>query len=70
MRERDSREEDKEEGRGLGKGCFLWGKFWKKEKRRRRRLEGKDCFWGTFTGHCCCWEIWARGPGNHKDSWS
>ena len=28
MRERDSREEDKEEGRGLGEGSsFIWGKI-------------------------------------------
>jgi hypothetical protein len=60
MREGDSREEDKEEGRGLGRGSFFLGKFWKKEG-KRRRLEGKNCFGGLLLGHCCCWEFWARG---------
>jgi hypothetical protein len=38
MRERDSREEDKEEGRGLGRGLifFVLGKLWKRGKRRRK----------------------------------
>jgi len=34
MRERDSREGDKEEGRGLGRGSFRGGKFWKKARRK------------------------------------
>jgi hypothetical protein len=24
----------------------------------------------TFTGGTCCWEFWARGPGNRKESWA
>jgi hypothetical protein len=35
MRERDSREGDKEEGRGLGRGSFFGEKFWKKKARRK-----------------------------------
>jgi hypothetical protein len=23
----------------------------------------------TLTGGTCCWEFWARGPGNRKESW-
>jgi hypothetical protein len=78
MRERDSREEDKEEGRGLGRGSFFGGKNSGrrskeeilKERGRRRKLEDKDCFGELLQGHCCCWELWAWGPGNRKDSWS
>jgi hypothetical protein len=22
----------------------------------------------TFTGGTCCWEFWARGPGNYKET--
>jgi hypothetical protein len=37
MREGDSREENKEEGRGLGEGSsFIWDKLWKRGKRRRK----------------------------------
>jgi hypothetical protein len=76
MREGDLREEDKEEGRGLGRGYLFWVKFWKKEARRkfwkgggrRRRLEDIDCFGELLQGHCCCWELWAWGLGNRKDS--
>jgi hypothetical protein len=35
---------------------------------RRRKLE--EWFWEALIGHYCCWEFWARGPGNYKDSWS
>jgi hypothetical protein len=35
MRGRDSREEDKEEGRGLGEGSFVLGKIGEEEGRKK-----------------------------------
>jgi hypothetical protein len=67
MREGDSREEDKEEGRGLGKGSFF-GKHWEKEEGERRRLEGKISL-GIFTRALVLLGFWAQGPGN-LISWS
>jgi hypothetical protein len=71
MRERDSREEDKEEGRGLGRGLifFGFGKIMEEGEEEEENWEN-SLFWGTLTGHCCFWEFWAQGPGNRKDSWS
>jgi hypothetical protein len=47
MREGDSREEDKEEGRGLGKGGLF---FWKTlgERGRRKEETGRKNFFGDF----------------------
>jgi hypothetical protein len=36
MRERDSREEDKEEGRGLGEGSFVLGEKIGEEEGRKK----------------------------------
>jgi hypothetical protein len=36
MRERDLREEDKEEGIGLGEGSFCFGEIWGKKKARKK----------------------------------
>jgi hypothetical protein len=74
MRERDSREEDKEEGRGLGEGSSsFWEKLGGKKFWKRGRGGGNwknILFWGTLTGTLLLLELWARGPGNCKDSWS
>jgi hypothetical protein len=60
MREGDSREEDKEEGRGLGKGVFS---FWEilEEEEGEEEIGRRNCFGGLLLGHCCCWGFWARG---------
>jgi hypothetical protein len=58
MRERDSREEDKEEGRGLGEGSFFLGKIGEeegkeeilKERGKKEEIGGHRLFWGDFTG--------------------
>jgi hypothetical protein len=55
--------------RGEEGGLSFFGKLWKKNKGRKRRLEGKDCFGVVLLGHCCCWEFWDWVPGNRKDSW-
>jgi hypothetical protein len=52
---------------GLWEGKKIWG--------GRRRRKGNNSFseqfcLRTLTGAHCCWEFWARGPGNRKDSWS
>jgi hypothetical protein len=57
MRERDSREEDKEEGRGLGEGSFFLGKMGEeegkeeilKERGKKEEIGGHRLFWGAFT---------------------
>jgi hypothetical protein len=65
------REEDKEERRGLGEGVsFLDWKFLQEVKEGGGGKLGEQIILETLTGHCCCWEFWARGPGNRKDSWS
>jgi hypothetical protein len=60
MREGDSREEDKEEGRGLGRGSSFW-----ENSGRRRKGKGGDCkekfLWGFLLGHCCCWDFGLGG---------
>jgi hypothetical protein len=67
--EMDSREEDKGEGRTRGYFGFGEGKkIWEEESKKQFCLNN---FVGRLSqGHNCCWEFWARGPGNHKDSWS
>ena len=67
INEGDLREEDKRGGEHLEEDLnFIFG---------LRISEGggggnwKNCFWVTLTGHWCCLEFCARGPGNHKDSW-
>jgi len=57
MRERDSREEDKEEGRGLGEGLFVLRKIGNEEEERNSGREGRGggiwknkLFWETFMG--------------------
>jgi hypothetical protein len=45
MRERDSREEDNEEGRGLGEGScffFFWRRNWEKKKEEEIMKGGGD----------------------------
>ena len=58
MRERDSREEDKEEGRGLGRGLvfFGFGKIMEEGEEEEENWEN-SLFWGTLIGHCCCREF-------------
>jgi hypothetical protein len=72
MRERDTREEDKGEEMGLGGGVFCFGENWGMKEdeilKERRKLEEHFDFGEISKGHCCCWELWAWGPGNHKDS--
>ena len=78
MSEGDLREEDKEEGRGLGEGSLFWGKLGEeegkeeimKERGKKEEIGGHRLFWGAFTRALVLLGLWARGLGNHKDSWS
>jgi hypothetical protein len=64
----DLREEDKKEGEDLEEGSYFLFGISEFLRGRRRKLE--EWFWEALIGHCCCWEFWAWGPGNRKDSWS
>jgi hypothetical protein len=57
----------------LEEGLCFGEKMEKKEeeeilKKIRKEEIGKTIVLGTFIGHYCCWELWARGPGNRNDS--
>jgi hypothetical protein len=64
MRERDLREEDKEEGRGLGEGSsFLWGEIVEEGEEEEKNWKN-ELFWGTLT-----WALLllvTLGPGARK----
>jgi hypothetical protein len=66
------------QGGKLGKGVFfVWGVifFLRLEEGEGRRSGDRVSIFvltnlRTFTGGTCCWEFWAQGPGNRKESWS
>jgi hypothetical protein len=84
MRERDLREEDKEDGRGLGEGSwffFVWRINWEKEKEKEKEEEilkgggywGIDWFLGTLIGTLLLLGILgsrARKPQRFLELWS
>jgi hypothetical protein len=63
MRGMDSREGDKEEGRGLGRVIFFFGgEIMEEGGGKEEEIGRKHCFGELLQGHYCCWEIWARRP--------
>jgi hypothetical protein len=60
----------------LERGLLFWGKLEKKEEEilkergKKEEVGRTDVFGELSEVHCYCWELWARGSGNRKDSWS
>jgi hypothetical protein len=48
-------------------------KIWRGRRRREETVWAASVFLTVLLEDShrgtCCWEFWARGPGNHKESW-
>jgi len=70
INEGDLREEDKEERGGHGEGSHFALEISTRGEGRAGGKLGEQSILETLIRHYYCWEFWARGQGNHKDSWS